>query len=293
MTIGMKGKKAFHPVIFVLLVILLFMVFLYIGFPYESLKRRIIEELEVKTPFLYEIEEVIPYPLLGLTFKNVVIYSMVGPKKIKVLGIERFRVTISLLRLLKGEVHFRLWGEVFGGIVEGGTSKRRDQGELRLWGRDINLRRIHILSDVLGVEMAGILKGKTGLTFGEGGISRQSGTAEFTIREAMLSRLPVPGLAPLPVGLIQGNIELRDGSAIIKRLAFSGGDFNGQVLGNIFLNPTFSQSRLNLRVTVKPSAKFDPKHRALLSLLGRRGKTEGIYSFSLRGTLGSPRMVMK
>ncbi len=293
MTIGMKGKKAFHAVIFVLIVMLLFIVFLYIGFPYESLKMRIIEEVEAKTPFLYEIEEVIPYPLLGLTFKNVVIYSMVGPKKIKVMGVDRFRVAISLLQLLRSKVYLRLWGEILGGVVEGGASKRGGQGEIRLLGRDIDLRRIHILRDVVGVEMAGILEGKTELTLGEGGISKQSGIAEFTISGAMLSRLPLPGLAPLRVGVIQGSTELKGGNAIIKRLAFSGGDFNGEVLGSIFLNPKLSQSTLNLRVTIKPSEKFDPKHRVLLSLLGRRGQTEGIFSFSLRGTLGSPRIVTK
>lgn len=293
MTIGIKGKKAFHAVIFVLIVMLLFIIFLHIGFPYESLKMRIIEELETKTPFLYEIEEVIPYPLVGLTLKNVVIYSMVGPKKIKVMGVERFRVAISLLQLLRGKVYLRLWGEILGGIVEGGASKRGGQGEIRLSGRDINLRRIHILSDVVGVEMAGIMEGKTELTLSEGGISKQSGVAEFTISGAMLSRLPLPGLAPLRVGLIQGSTELRGGSAIIKRLAFSGGDFNGEVLGSIFLNPKISQSTLNLRVTIRPSGKFDPKHRMLISLFGRRGQTENIYSFSLRGTLGSPRIVTK
>jgi len=293
LTIGRKGKKAFHAVIFVLIVMLLFIIFLYIGFPYESLKMRIIEELEAKTPFLYEIEEVIPYPLVGLTLKNVVIYSMVGPKKIKVMGVERFRVAISLLQLLRGKVYFRLWGEILGGIVEGGASKRGGQGEIRLSGRDINLRRIHILNDVVGVEMAGIMEGKTELTLAEGGISKQSGIAEFTISGAMLSRLPLPGLAPLRVGLIQGSTELRGGNAVIKRLAFSGGDFNGEVLGSIFLNPKISQSTLNLRVTIKPSEKFDSKHRVLISIFGRRGQTEGIYSFSLRGTLGSPRIVTK
>jgi type II secretion system protein N len=293
LTIGIKGKKAFHAVIFVLIVMLLFIIFLHIGFPYESLKMRIIEELETKTPFLYEIEEVIPYPLVGLTLKNVVIYSMVGPKKIKVMGVERFRVAISLLQLLRGKVYLRLWGEILGGIVEGGASKRGGQGEIRLSGRDINLRRIHILSDVVGVEMAGIMEGKTELTLSEGGISKQSGIAEFTISGAMLSRLPLPGLAPLRVGLIQGSTELRGGNAIIKRLAFSGGDFNGEVLGSIFLNPKISQSTLNLRVTIRPSEKFDPKHRVLISLFGRRGQTEKIYSFSLRGTLGSPRIVTK
>jgi type II secretion system protein N len=293
LTIQMKGKKAFHAVIFILLGILFFILFLYIGFPYDTLKRRIIGELEAKTPFLYEIEEVRPYPLSGLTFKNVVIYALVGSKKVKVLGVDRFRVTLSLLPLLWRKVYLRLWGEILGGTVEGEVTKRGDKGELMLVGRDVNLQQVNILRDAVGVEMAGILRGKTAFTLGEGGVYEQSGTAEFTISEAIVSRLPLPGVAPLRVGGVQGRLELKRGNVIIKSLAFSGGDLNGQVLGNIFLNPNFSQCRLNLRITIKPSAEFDPRYRVLLSLLGRQGQKEGFYAFSLKGTLLHPRLVTK
>ncbi len=293
MTIQMKGKKAFHAVIFILLGILFFILFLYIGFPYDTLKRRITGELEAKTPFLYEIEEVRPYPLSGLTFKNVVIYVLVGSKKVKVLGVDRFRVTLSLPPLLWRKVYLRLWGEILGGTVEGEVTKRGDKGELMLVGRDVNLQQVNILRDAVGVEMAGILRGKTAFTLGEGGVYEQSGTAEFTISEAIVSRLPLPGVAPLRVGGVQGRLELKRGNVIIKSLAFSGGDLNGQVLGNIFLNPNFSQSRLNLRITIKPSAEFDPRYRVLLSLLGRQGQKEGFYAFSLKGTLLHPRLVTK
>ena len=293
MTIHMKGKKTFHAIIFILLVILLFIFFLYIGFPYDTLKRRVIGELETKTPFLYEIEELRPYPLSGLTFKNVAIYASVDTKRARVLGVDRFRVTLSLMPLLWRKVHLRLWGQILEGTVEGGITRRGDKGELTFWGRDVNLQHIDILRDVGGVEMAGILKGKTALTLGEGGISAQTGTAEFTISEAMLTRLPLPGVAPLRVGNIQGQLELKRGNILIKRLAFSGGDLSGQVLGNILLNPNFSKSRLNLRITMKPSAKFDPKYRVLLSLLGRQRQTEGLYAFFLKGTLHHPRLVTK
>ena len=293
MAIQMKGMKAFHVVIFILLGIFLFILFLYIGFPYKTLKRRIIGELEAKTPFHYEIEEVRPYPLWGLTFKNVVIYALVDSKKVKVLGVERIRFTVSLLPLLWRKVSLRLWGKILDGTVEGRFSKRKERGELTLLGRDVNLQRIHILRDVVGVEMAGILDGKTMFTLGGGDISKQSGSAEFVISEAILSRFPLPGIAPLRVGRIQCSVELKRGNVIIKRLAFTGGDLNGKVLGNIFLNSHFSQSRLNLRITIKPSTKFDPRHRVLPFLLGRQGQTEGSYAFSLRGTLGRPRLVTK
>jgi type II secretion system protein N len=293
LTIHMKGKKVFHAVIFILLVILLFIFFLYIGFPYDTLKRRVIGELEAKTPFLYEIEKLRPYPLSGLTFENVAIYASVDSKRARMLGVDRFRVTLSLIPLLWRKVHLRLRGEILEGTVAGGITRRGDKGELQLWGRDVNIQQIDILRDVGGVEMAGILRGKTALTLGEGGISEQTGTAEFTISEAMLTRLPLPGVAPLRVGNIQGQLELKRGNILIKRIAFSGGDLSGQVLGNILLNPNFSKSRLNLRITIKPSAKFDPKYRVLLSLLGRQKQTEGLYAFFLKGTLHHPRLVTK
>jgi type II secretion system protein N len=291
--IQMKGKKALHAIIFVLIGILFFILFLYLGFPYESLRRRIIGELEAKTPFVYEIEKVLPHPLLGLSFKNAVISSIIGTKKVKVLEIERLRVAISLLQLIRGRISLRFWGDTLGGTVEGRLSKSGSQGKLILLGKEMNLRKLHVLRNVVGVEMVGVLRGKTALTLGGGDISRQSGTAEFTVSEVKLTKLPLPGLAPLEVGLIQGSLEMKSRNVIVKRLAFSGGDFPGEVLGNILLDAPLSQSRLNLRITVKPSAQFDPKHRVLLSLLGRRGKTEGSYGFSLRGTLGHPQIVTR
>ena len=65
MAVQMKGKRVLHAVIFILLGVFLFIFFLYIGFPYETLERRIIGELEAKTPFRYEIEEVRPHLLSG------------------------------------------------------------------------------------------------------------------------------------------------------------------------------------------------------------------------------------
>jgi type II secretion system protein N len=288
-----KGKKALHAVIFILLGILLFILFLYIGFPCETLKRRIIRELEARSPFLYEIEEIHPHPLVGLTFKNMVAYASVGSKRVRVLGAERLRVTVSLLPLLWRTVSLRLQGRVLGGTLVGGISKRGDQRELTLRGKDMNLQQFGVLKDLVGMEMTGILRGKTVITLGGGDISQQSGRAEFLVTTAILSRLPLPGLVPLRIGRIEGKVELRRGSVLIKRLAFSEGDFEGQVLGNIVLSSHFPDSRLNLRITVEPAAEFDPRHLALLSLLGRKGKIKGSLAFSMRGTLGRPRLVTK
>ncbi|MFQ5842726.1 MAG: type II secretion system protein GspN [Thermodesulfobacteriota bacterium] len=293
MAIQMKGKKALQAVIFILLGVFLFILFLYIVFPYETLKRRIIGELEAKTPFRYEIEEIRPHPLSGLTFKNIGVYAPVYSKKVEVLGVERLRITLSLLPLVWGKVSLRFWGRMLDGTVDGDFFKKGRGGELTLVGRDVNLQRIHFLREVKGVEMAGILKGKTMIALRKGDLSGQSGSAEFQISEAVLTRLPLPGIAPFPVGQIQGNIELDHGKVIIKRLISSGANFNGQVLGNIFLNSHLPQSRLNLKITIKPSGKFDPRYRMLLSLLGRQGKTKGIYAFSLKGTLLHPRLVTK
>ncbi len=293
MAIQMKGKKALHAVIFIFLGVFFFILFLYLVFPYETLKRRIIGELEAKTPFHYEIEEIRPHPLSGLTFENIVVYALVDSKKVKVLGVERFRVTLTLLPLVWGKVSLRLWGKMLDGTVNGDFSKRGRGGDLTLVGRNVNLQRIHFLREVKGVEMAGTLKGQTMIALRKGDLSGQSGSAEFQISEVMLNRLPLPGIAPLRVGQIQGSIELDRGKVIIKRLVFSGGDFNGQVLGNIFLNSRLPQSRLNLRITIKPSGKFDPKYRMFLSVLGWQGKTTGVYAFSLKGTLLHPRLVTK
>jgi len=288
-----KGKKALHAVIFILLGILLFILFLYIGFPYETLKRRIVGELEARTPFLYEIEEIHPYPLVGLRFKNVVAYASVDSKRVRVLGAERFRVTVSLLPLLWRKLSLRLRGRVLGGTLVGGISKRGDQRELTLRGRDMSLQQIGVLKDLVGMEITGILGGVTVITLEEGDISEQSGRAEFLITKAILSKLPLPGLAPLRIGRIEGELELSRGSVLIKRFAFSEGDLEGQVLGTIVLSSHFPDSRLNLRITVEPAAEFDPRHRVLLSLLGRQGKIKGSLAFSMRGTLGRPRLVTK
>jgi type II secretion system protein N len=217
----------------------------------------------------------------------------VDSKQVKVLGVERFRITLSLLPFLWRKVYLRLWGKMLDGTVDGDFSKKERGGELTLVGRDVNLQRIHFLREVKGVEVVGILKGKTMIALREGDFSPQSGLAEFQISEVMLNRLPLPGIAPLRVGLIQGNIELKHGKVVIKQLASSGGDFNGQVLGNIFLNSDLPQSRLNLRITIKPSGKFDRRYRVFLSLLGSQGKTKGIYTFSLEGTLLHPLLVTK
>jgi type II secretion system protein N len=293
LAIHTKGKKALHAVIFILFGIFLFFLFLYISFPYETLKMRIIAELEARTPFQYEIEELRPHPPSGLTFKNVTIYAVVNSRRVEVLIVERLRITLSLLPLLWREIYLRLWGKMVEGTLDGDFSKREGRRELALSGRDMSLGRIPIFREATGLEMAGILQGKAMIALREGDISGQSGSAEFLISEATLTRVPLPGIAPVRMGRIQGNMDLKLGRVIIKRLACSGGDFNGQVLGNILLASPLLKSRLNLRVTIKPAAKLDPKYRVFFSLLGRQGKIKESYAFPVRGTLDHPRLVTR
>ncbi len=285
----MKGKKALHAVIFIFLGVFLFILFLSMGFPYEALKRRIIGELEAKTPFRYEIEQIRPHPLLGFAFKNIGVYALVDSKKVKVLGVERLRITLSILPLVWRKVYFRFWGRMLDGTVDGDFSKKERENQLTLAGRNVNLQRVQFLREVKGVEITGILEGKTLMILREGDLSGHSGSAEFQINEVMLNRLPLPGIGPLRVGQIQGSIELERGKVIIKRLVSSEGDFNGQVLGNILLNSHLPQSRLNLKITIKPSGKLDPRYQMLLSLFDPQSKTGGVYAFSLKGTLLQPR----
>jgi len=48
LAVQMKGKRVLHAVIFILLGVFLFIFFLYIGFPYETLERRIIGETDIE-----------------------------------------------------------------------------------------------------------------------------------------------------------------------------------------------------------------------------------------------------
>jgi type II secretion system protein N len=182
---------------------------------------------------------------------------------------------------------------MLAGTVDGDFSKKGRRVELMLEGRDVNLQRIPFLREVKGVEMTGTLKGNAMIALREGDLSGQSGLAEFQIRGAILNILPLPGIAPLRVGHIQGSIELKRGKITIKRLSSSGRDFDGQILGNIFLNSHLPLSRLNLKITIKPSGEFDSRYGMLLSLFGPQGKTKGIYAFSLEGTLFRPRLLTK
>ena len=293
MAVQTKGKKVLHGICFILSGIFLFFLFLYLGFPFETLKQRIIWELEAKTPFQYEIEDLHPYRLSGLAFKNVVISVPVDSKKLRVLSIEQCRITLWPIPLVWGKVSLRLWGEVLDGTLEGDFFRRGKQGELTLSGKDVNLQRVHIFREITDVEVEGVLEGKGRVAVKEGNISEQSGSAEFVINEAIVRKLPLPGIAPLRVGRIQGSVDLKLGRVIIKRLTFSGGDLDGQVVGNILLNSPVSESRINLRITIKPSSKFESRYRLFLSLLGQEGKIGDPYTFSLRGTVRHPRLVGK
>jgi type II secretion system protein N len=289
----MKGKKVLQSICFVLFGIFLFLLFLYLTFPFETLKQRIIWELEAKTPFQYEIEDLHPHLLSGLAFKNVVISAAVDSKKLRVLTIERCRITLLPIPLVWGKVSLSLWGKVLDGTLEGDFFKKGGRGELTLSGRDVNLQRVHVLREITDVEVGGMLQGRAKVAMKKGNIPEQSGSAEFVIDEAVLRKLPLPGIAPLRAGRIQGSVDLKLGRIVIKRLTFSGGDLNGQVVGNILLNSPVSESRINLRITIKPSSEFDSKYRLFLSLLGQEEKTMGLYTFSLRGTVRRPLLMGK
>lgn len=271
----MEKKVLLRTLTFAAYFLAVFLLFLFLLFPFEHIRKRIEAEVGLRTPFELSIGRVSPRFINRFALNDVLLSDAQGAVLFES---PLVRTKISLFGLLRGIVKTDLRADVYGGEL----LLRLHQGG----GRDV------VLIDADGLDLAAYpllaergfpLAGRTGGTFE---MNSGAGKGRWWVKGLALRSLKVQGFPVPDLDFEQGWVEaeVRGDRLAVRKLELDGKDLSLRVTGDLVLRQT---GPLNLQVRLKPSERLAREQAGYISLLKNRD-AEGYYRFSLGGTVAAP-----
>lgn len=175
---------------------------------------------------------------------------------------------------------------------------------------DIDLAKIPLLLERVGIPLGGKLEIDAELELGESPEKDGEGSVRLTVKNATVGPGNIKALSALggfevPVvdlGTLVIDIPIKQGKGTIAGAKLDGKDVQLELFGDLFVKGKLQQSRLDLDGFVQPTQAFldrEKKFQSLLELgekmggmsgvsLPRAKDEEGRYYFSIKGTIEAP-----
>lgn len=275
--------------------LVVFIVFLYVMFPYELLRQRLNVWLS-QDAIQFDIARLSSTFPPGLHARQIRAQmkrqQIPGP----VLQLDTLDAWPEWLALLSGRLQMRFAGTLYSGRIAGEiryplASATGWEGQARLEALDVTQYPPLQQNDALTVR--GKLSGEGTVTLSQAGTLQQS-KVTLRLQPAVLTpgeALQLPLTREVACDTLQGNATRDPQQWQIEALTCQGNDVFIDVRGTVRPQNPLSNSVLNLRVQVRSEEAFKQEVALLGSLVRQRPDRRGEISFGLRGPLRQPRPV--
>jgi type II secretion system protein N len=312
---------------YALFALVVFIIFVYVTFPYEKLKYRIEQHALASGDLELTIGELGPSPLTGLSAEHVQVIIKpkanspgVGPSgqpaakgkdkgpKSKRLVLDEVVVKLGLLGLIRGgtDVDFQVSG--LGGELEGSYSSFKKEGwAVHLEAEGLDLGRLPAIGDLVGLPVAGTLALEADLTVPQHRLSNASGFIDIRCDRCSIgdgkAKLKVPGNALLAMGItmpriklgsLGGRVQIDKGEGTLQHVSAKSPDVELDLEGRFSLrNPmSFSNADAYLKFKISPQLKKrDPKFEMVENGLANAKRADGYFGMRVMGPLKNLRFI--
>lgn len=255
---------------------------LYLFFPVDVLKQRIVQDIATRSGVQLQIEKLTLYPLLTLDAEqlNIDIPGLQQP-----LVIEQLSIAPQWSTLLSGDPGAQLQAHLMNGMVTGSLKKNG-----ALSAKAAGLRFDLPMQKPVPLNITGTLNDATIDSSIRLGPERKS---HMSLRLTDVSVLGLEMFNTDGRGLALGAITLEvdgQGQALrITSLTAVGGDVDITGEGTLLIGRNSATSRIKLELQILPGKSADPMIASLLELAGE-AEENGRYRVRLTGTLANPVM---
>jgi len=260
-----------------------------------------------------EIDELSPSFLTGVDLEGVRFTKLATTapdgtieEKPIVIQIDEVSARISLLSLLAGTTAVSFGATIGEGNIEGEFAQSEEETHIEAELEAVDLRRLGVLSALIGLPVSGVLGGTIDLTIGKES-SATKGSIDIAIANVVVgdgrAKLKIEGLGTegMSVGRIEvGNVvaqaTVENGVAKFTKLGTEGGrDVTVIGSGKIHLVLPLRMSRLDLLLNVKFVDAFktrDDRTRGLFAMVDvvprlRAARTpDGALQWEIKGSFG-------
>jgi len=293
-----------------------FVITIYVAFPYERLKQFVAEKLDSDGRYQVTIEDVGPAFPLGLTVKGI---RLVSPpekagEKPGVMEIDRLKFTVSIFQVFSKDKTVDVEIDALGGHIEAEVSTKGKARKMSLKFEGVSMKKLPGIAKAISLPMTGTLQGKGWIEIPEVGYRNAKG--KFTLAcksctlgdgktkvkmdfrpEHLKKKIYDPVAAEgvtLPkvrLGRFAGDIEIERGRAMFKQFEALSPDGEAQLLGTIMLREPFPFSNVEAYFKFKFDEALkakEAKWKAIEASLGRGKRADGWIGFSVQGRFKDP-----
>ena len=299
---------------------LAFLAGIYLTFPYDELRDRIVAEAERATSMDVEVEKVRLRGISGLTLHGVLLAdpaaaeaaaeaappasaeeagdegaepaaeALPEPKRIYV---DRMSAKADLLALALGKRAFSFDADAFGGSLEGKVVLGEEEQVLTASVRGIDFAQTP-LKAFAGLDLAGRLdEVQVDLRSPGNDFSKAEGTVRIRGEELQLNggEVQMFELPQVALGTLEGRLEFKEGVGTIEEFKVAGSDLEAEIDGSVRLQGGLRNSSITGKLRLKPSDDWWNRNEMLKTAANfalPAGK-DGWRTISIYGLLGSPK----
>ena len=288
-----RGRLVLRLIGYAAFFLVLFVYFLYLNFPYSSVKNRIIDQVQAGTRFRMEILSLAPDLFTGFKLRDVRIYHGDAVGSQLVAKLDTARIRIGLLSLIRGAVDVSLDVQLYEGSIRGSVR----QGEL-VTDVDLTFEGLDVsqydLSPFLGrfgeFNIQGLLGGFMQMHYDREDLQSATASAQLNIDGLRMVDSTVQGFEMPDIAFEPGVLKLELGSRALKIIE---GDFTGDNMdvvlgGRMTVRDNMARSQFSYYLKFRPSGDLEDRFGELLQAFRRRDR-EGYYRINLTGSPSAPR----
>ncbi len=285
---------------------LVFVIALYVSFPYERAKEVAIRQAAAKDLDV-EIGSAGPAFGLGVVFRDIRVRTRPVTGKPTRFTIEKARVSFSIWSLLPGaSKDYALSADAFGGKIDfdqEGAPGKKSPFRTSIQAHDLKMVELPGIKETINLPLGGTLRLELNVKSETGRYADANGEISFTCADCVLgdgkTPLKVSGNAFLSGGLtlprtrlgdLAGTIAIQKGVAKLQGVEAKSPDVEITLEGEVTLHDPLPSSTVNAYLRFKFSDAFLQKAaavQAMLQVAGAQGKRpDGSYGMKLGGKLG-------
>jgi type II secretion system protein N len=281
-----RTQVALHGGLF----IALFLIFLYLTFPYDIIRDVIAQKLEAQGKVQVAIGSIKPFRLFGVRIKDLRIADIDDATKV-FLNVDETRVRVRPTQLFLGRVWLDFDVYAYGGGLAGSYCRHGSANDVAINFVDFGLRNAlrEFTRQVGQLDVDGTLGGDFNAHFSAGAKKGNSGALHLSLDKLRVANINLAGQQLPNLKFEPGKLAMELQQNIFKLSDFTlkGDNLSLKASGQVYINETSpSKSRLTLTFKFKPSEEFE-SGLGLLAMGLPAADADGYYETHVSETFDS------
>jgi type II secretion system protein N len=292
--VARRRQLILHTLAYTLYGVVVFVVLLYILFPYELLRQRVVERF-LRDDLRLAITSLRPDFPPGVQLRQVRLLTTSAASTETLAQVETLRMQPDVVALLSKTLDIRFDARLYNGRFEGNIHTAVAEGE-SLWELQARFSDLQVEQHPLAQKdtkafLRGRLEGDVNATLDNAGLLQQG---LINLRMQPLVFMGNEGLQlqlsrDITCDSLQSQLRFAAGQLQIISFNCRGEDLSIVARGSVQWQQPLGESTLELQVQMRSETTFKQEIDLIGTLIRRRPDRRGVLSFNIRGTLQQPR----